>query len=218
MPHAAYVFDAYGTLFDVHSAVRRLAAEIGPAGQRVSEIWRAKQLEYTWVRSLMSGYRDFRALTEAALDIAIAAAAPESAALKPKLLDAYRHLDAYPDVRPALARIRQAGARTFILSNGTAEMLAEACAGAGIGELFDGLISADEVQVYKTSARVYALAEERAGARGTAIAFLSSNRWDVAGAVRHGFTGIWVNRTSQPDEYPDLAPQAVIGSLAELKV
>ena len=112
MAFGTYVFDAYGTLFDVHAAVRRCSAAIGPEGQRVCEIWRAKQLEYSWVRALMGRYRDFWTLTEEALDYAIAVAAPDKAALKPALLDAYRRIDAYPDVRRVLERLKRRGART----------------------------------------------------------------------------------------------------------
>ncbi len=118
----AYVFDAYGTLFDVHAAVRRHAEAVGPNAQRLSDIWRTKQLEYSWVRTLMDRYRDFWSLTEDALDYAIAAAAPEAAAMKPALLDAYRGLDAYPEVRDMLARLKP-DATLAILSNGSTEML-----------------------------------------------------------------------------------------------
>src|ERR1700680_803491 len=135
MAHGPDVFDAYGTLFDVHSAVRRCAAEIGPEGQRVSELWRTKQLEYSWVRALMGRYRDFWSLTTEALDYAISVAAPDRAALKPALLEAYRHIDAYPDVRPALDRLKERGAKIMILSNGSPDMLAAAAASAGIEDL-----------------------------------------------------------------------------------
>ncbi len=131
-------------------------------------------------------------------------------------MEAYRRIDAYPDVKPALARLRQGGARVFILSNGTEEMLADAAAASGIAGLLDGIISADVVRIYKTDARVYALVEKHADAPRGQIAFVSSNRWDVAGAVRYGFPATWVNRTDQPDEYADLAPRNVVRTLAEL--
>jgi 2-haloacid dehalogenase len=216
MPHGAYVFDAYGTLFDVHSAVRRCAAVIGPEGQRVSEIWRAKQLEYSWVRALMRRYRDFWALTVEALDYAIAVAAPDKVALKPALLEAYRDIDAYPDVRPALERLKNKCALIVILSNGSPDMLAAATVSAGIEDLLDAVISADQIRSYKTEPRVYALVTEHHHSEPSWISFYSSNRWDIAGATAHGFRTIWINRAAQPDEYHDLPPTAVVRSLNEL--
>ena len=118
MKFLLYVFDAYGTLFDVHSAVARLGDEIGPQADRLSELWRAKQLEYSWTRSLMGAHRDFRILTEEALDAAIARTAPLQPDLRERLLEAYERLDAYADAAPALAAIRASGARPAILSNG----------------------------------------------------------------------------------------------------
>ncbi|MCB1488992.1 MAG: haloacid dehalogenase type II [Bauldia sp.] len=211
----AYVFDAYGTLFDVHAAVRRHAAAIGPESQRLSEIWRTKQLEYTWVRSLMGRYRDFWALTEEALDYAIAVAAPEAAAVRPQLLAAYRELDAYPEVRDVLARLK-AGAKLAILSNGSPDMLDAAVASAGIGDLLDAVISVDAIRTFKTAPAVYDLVGERLGLRPEEVSFQSSNRWDIAGAVAYGFRAVWINRTGQPDEYPDLAPALVLPSLEGL--
>lgn len=211
----AYVFDAYGTLFDVHAAVRRHAGAIGPQSQRLSEIWRTKQLEYTWVRSLMGRYRHFWSLTEEALDFAIAAAAPDAASLKPALLDAYRELEAYPEVRDVLARLK-ASAKLAILSNGSPEMLDTAVASAGIGDLLDAVISVDALQVYKTAAQVYDLVGERLGVPPEAVSFQSSNRWDIAGATAYGFRAVWINRTGQPDEYHDLSPVAVMSSLEGL--
>lgn len=216
MAHGAYVFDAYGTLFDVHSAVRRCAAAIGPEGQRVSEIWRAKQLEYSWVRALMGRYRDFWALTVEALDYAIAVAAPDKVALKPALLEAYRDIDAYPDVRPALERLKNKGALISILSNGSPDMLAAATASAGIEDLLDAVISADQIRSYKTEPRVYALATAHHHSGPSSISFHSSNRWDIAGATAHGFRAIWINRAAQPDEYRDLPPAATVRSLNDL--
>ncbi|MEP0323592.1 MULTISPECIES: haloacid dehalogenase type II [Alphaproteobacteria] len=215
MTIGAYVFDAYGTLFDVHAAVRRHAGAIGPQSQRLSEIWRTKQLEYTWVRSLMGRYRDFWSLTEEALDFAIAAAAPDAASLKPDLLDAYRELEAYPEVRDVLTRLK-ASAKLTILSNGSPEMLYTAVASAGIGDLLDEVLSVDALQVYKTAPQVYDLVGERMGVRPEAVSFQSSNRWDIAGATAYGFRTVWINRTGQPDEYPDLPPVAVMSSLEGL--
>jgi 2-haloacid dehalogenase len=217
MTAEAYVFDAYGTLFDVHAAVRRHAEAIGAQrSERLSEIWRQKQLEFTWIRALAGRYRDFADLTEEALDWALARTAPDQAGLKPALLESYRQLDAYPEVRGVLTRLKATGARTAILSNGTAEMLASAIAAADIGHLLDQCFSVDVLRTYKTDPRVYALAAAGLGVAPGAISFQSSNRWDIAGAVAAGFRAVWVNRSGQPDEYRDLAPYAVIPTLAGL--
>lgn len=212
----AYVFDAYGTLFDIHSAVRRHAVALGPAAQRVSDLWRAKHLEYAWVRSLAGRYRDFWALADELLDYALAAAAPDGLHLKPALLAAYRELDAYPEAKSVLSALKVAGARLAILSNGTPDMLRGAVEAAGMGELLDALVSIDEIGVYKTDPRAYALAERKLGVSGTAVSFQSSNRWDVAGARAYGFRTVWVNRAGQKDEYPDLPPDRVVRSLEAL--
>ncbi|MCX8255667.1 (S)-2-haloacid dehalogenase 1 [Beijerinckiaceae bacterium RH AL1] len=214
--HKAYVFDAYGTLFDVHSAIARQKATIGPKAEAMSETWRTKQIEYTWNTSLMGRWRDFRDLTAAALDTAAALHGGLPEGLRDKLVAAYEELDAYPDVAPALRALRAAGAKTAILSNGSREMLANATRAAGLTDLLDAVISVDEVRIYKTSPRVYALVEATLGVAPGDVAFQSSNRWDVAGAKAFGFDVNWVNRTGKPDEYVDLPPDRVIGSLSEL--
>ncbi len=216
MTRSLYVFDAYGTLFDVHSAVMRHAGDIGEGAARLSELWRLKQLEYSWVRSLMGRYRDFQALTEAALDHAIARHGGLAPDLRAKLLDAYAELDAYPDVRPALAALKQAGARTAILSNGSPAMLERAVRAAALSDGLDASLSVDAVQVFKTDPRVYDLVGAHFGTVPDDVVFVSSNRWDVAGATAYGFETYWINRARLPDEYEDLPPQRVLGSLAEL--
>ncbi|MGJ3264955.1 MAG: haloacid dehalogenase type II [Salinarimonas sp.] len=210
------VFDAFGTLFDVHSAVARNAATIGPASVHLSEIWRAKQLEYTWTLSLMGRWEPFGTLTERALDQALARSPEVDPVVRDKLLESYRTLDAYPDVPGTLARLRARGARTAILSNGDGPMLAEALAAAGIGAALDAVLSVDQVRVFKTDPRTYALVEAHFGCAREDVLFVSSNRWDVAGAVAYGFAAAWVNRSSAPDEYEDLAPRAMIATLDEI--
>jgi 2-haloacid dehalogenase len=215
-PFKAYVFDAYGTLFDVNSAVMRHEAEIGAEARPFSALWRQKQLEYSWVLSLMGRFTDFWTLTERALDYAYAAFPGVDRGLRPQLLAAYRKLDAYPDVPEALRRLRGKGLKTAILSNGEPSMLADAVASAGISELLDHTFSVSSVGVYKTDARAYAQILGPLGARPGEIGFVSSNRWDVAGAAAFGLSPIWVNRAGVPDEYHDLAPIGVVRSLAEL--
>jgi 2-haloacid dehalogenase len=211
-----YVFDAYGTLFDVHSAVARHCEAIGPQAQRLSELWRSKQLEYTWTLTLMGRYRDFWQLTCDALDHAIAATGPLDAAMRDELLGAYRRLDAYGEVGNVLSALRRRGGRTAILSNGTAAMLGDAIQSAGLSGLFDTVFSLDPLQRYKTHSSCYALVCDQFGVAPQAVSFQSSNRWDIAGAAAFGMKTVWINRHGQPDEYADLPPDRVLDSLSGL--
>ncbi len=216
MRHAAYVFDAYGTLFDVHAAVRRHAAAIGPEGQALSELWRAKQLEYSWVRSLMDAYQDFWQLTEQALDFALARYPAVDRTIRQKLLDAYWSLDCYPEVPSVLKALKQEGVRIAILSNGSPQMLASAVKSAAIEPLLDAVFSVDEVKRFKTHPTVYELLTTAWRVYPSKISFQSSNRWDIAGAGRFGFETVWINRTALPDEYADHPPTLVLPNLTGL--
>jgi len=212
-----YVFDAYGTLFDVHAPVSRLAAEIGPVGPQLSAVWRERQLEYTWVLALAGRYRAFEDLTADALDFAISATCAEvSAELRARLLAAYRRLDAYPEVQATLASLKAQGKKTAILSNGIDAMLNDAVAAAGLAPHLDATLSVETVGVFKTDPRTYRLVIETFATEPHRVAFQSSNRWDIAGAKSFGFRCHWINRTNQPDEYPDLAPDAVLPDLKAL--
>ena len=212
-----YVFDAYGTLFDVHAAVARHASAIGPQAMRLSELWRAKQLEYTWVRSLAGApWRDFRELTAQALDFAAAMTGGLDPALRARLLAAYDELDAYPDALPALEALKGAGAKLAILSNGSPAMLESAVRAGGLDGLFDAILSVDARKVFKTAPTIYAMAAARFGAEPRAISFQSSNRWDIAAASLAGFRAVWINRAGAPDEYPDLPPARTLRGLDEL--
>jgi 2-haloacid dehalogenase len=211
-----YVFDAYGTLFDVHSAVARHKSLVGAQAERLSELWRTKQLEYSWTRSLMGAYRDFDALTRDALDFAAARCGGISAQAREKLLDAYATLDAYPDAAAVLAALRAQGAKTVILSNGTPPALARAIASAGLADWLDPSLSADTLRIFKTAPALYQMVCERYGLKPEQVSFQSSNRWDVAGATKFGFHSVWVNRIVAPDEYGDLPPARVIADLSAL--
>lgn len=216
-PPKAVVFDAYGTLFDVHSAVMRHADRIaGRQAQALSDLWRMKQLEYSWVRSLMGRHRDFWRLTEEALDFALARFPQDDPGLRADLLAAYRRLDAYPDAAPLLARLRQHGLSTAILSNGEPAMLAAAAESSGLATLLDRILSIEACGVFKTHPAAYALVTEAFGCEAGEVLFVSSNRWDIAGASAFGFRCVWINRAGNPDEYPDLPPVSVARSLAEL--
>jgi 2-haloacid dehalogenase len=212
----AYVFDAYGTLFDVHAAIARYRAEAGPDAERFSEIWRTKQLEYTWTLTLAGAYVDFWTLTQRALDYAFARFASVNQALRPKLLDAYFKLDAFPDALETVAALRSRGLRLAILSNGSPQMLAAAVEASELARSLDAVLSVDAVRVYKPRPEVYALVTDRFGLPAPEVIFVSSNRWDVMGAASFGFNAVWVNRGRMPDEYPDGQPSRVIATLAEL--
>lgn len=210
------VFDAYGTLFDVHSAVQRHADEIGSAAPQLSETWRVKQLEYAWVLSLIGGYEGFWTLTEKALDFALERHPGVDRGLRSTLLDAYRRLDAFPEVPRTLKALREAGLKTAILSNANQQMLEEVVASARLSDRLDAVLSVDEVGIFKPAQRAYALACEALNAVPESVVFCSSNRWDIAGATASGFTTVWVNRKTMPDEYPELAPTQVVRGLDQL--
>lgn len=214
-----FMFDAYGTLFDVHSAVQRAGQSLGPRAEAISALWRAKQLEYTWTLSLMGrgGDHDFAALTARALDFSLARFAINDPALRAQLLDAYQVLDAYPDVAPALVTLKAIGHRTAIFTNGTRSMVDAAIAASGIGALLDHVITVEPVGSFKPRPDVYAHAQRVVGAAsGSDIVFVSSNRWDVAAAASVGFAPVWVNRTGQPPEYQGLDPLTTVRDLGGL--
>ncbi|MCC6206155.1 MAG: haloacid dehalogenase type II [Hyphomicrobiales bacterium] len=216
MRYTAYVFDAYGTLFDVHAAVRRHADEAGPQGGLLSELWRAKQLEYSWVRSLMGAYADFWQLTEQSLDFALKKVPSVDPALRTKLLEAYWRLDCYPEVPAVLKALKADGARLAILSNGSPAMLDSAVRSAALDQVLDDVISVDAVRRYKTDPAVYDLLTTNWRLYPNAVSFQSSNRWDVAGATKFGFRTVWINRSDQPDEYRDYPPALILPSLGGL--
>jgi 2-haloacid dehalogenase len=209
----AFVFDAYGTLFDVHAAIGRHRAAAGTDADRFSEIWRSKQLEYTWTLTLSGHYVDFWTLTERALDFAFARFSSVDKVLKPKLLDAYLALDAFPDARAVLRDLKARGEATAILSNGSPKMLAAAVAAAKID--LDAVLSVDAIRIYKPRPEVYALVTDRFRLAPEEIVFVSSNRWDVMGAANFGFRTAWINRAQMPEEYGP-APDAVLTDLRGL--
>lgn len=210
------VFDAYGTLFDVHSAVAAHRAAAGDRADAISTMWRQKQIEYSWLRSLMQEYADFWQLTQDALDYALAAHGISDAALREKLLSAYQTLRAYPDATACLQALRDDRRRLAILSNGSPDMLASAVSSAGLDGMFEAVLSVESVGVFKVDPRVYALVPERFKVAPEEVCFVSSNAWDVAGAAHFGFQVAWINRLGQPPENLPGRAKAVISSLAEL--
>jgi 2-haloacid dehalogenase len=212
----AFVFDAYGTLFDVHAAIARHRADAGPEADRVSEIWRTKQLEYTWTMTLAGDYMDFWTLTQRALDYAFARVSSVNRALRPKLLEAYLQLDAFPDAPQALTELKLQGFRLAILSNGSPPMLDAAVKASGFDRLLDAVFSVDAVRAYKPRPEVYALVTEGLSVAAQEIVFVSSNRWDIMGAALFGFRPVWVNRARMPEEYPEHTPVQIVTDLAAL--
>ena len=211
-----FVFDAYGTLFDVHAAIARFRSQAGLEADRMSEVWRAKQLEYSWTLTLAGRYVDFWALTERALDYALTRFPSVDKTLRPKLLDAYFQLDAFPDARTALRALKARGHKTGILSNGSPNMLKGAVAAAGVGGDLDAVLSVDALKMFKPRPEVYRLVTDHYQCKPTDVTFVSSNRWDVMASVSVGFGGLWVNRSKMPDEYFDFPPKQVLSDLNSL--
>ncbi len=212
----AVVFDAYGTLFDVASAAESARDAVGERWQTLAEVWRAKQLQYTWLRSLMGRHVDFWQVTGDALDFALAGIGIDDPTLRARLMELYERLGAYPEARAALERLRAAGLRLAILSNGAPRMLATAAQSAGLAQLLDAVISVEAVGIYKPHPSVYQLAVQQLGVWAGEIVFVSSNGWDACGAKAFGFRVAWCNRARQPPERIPEPPDAEISSLAEL--
>lgn len=212
----ACVFDAYGTLFDVHSAVGKHRGRLGDKAGVVSGTWRTKQLEYTWQRTLLDRYVDFWRITADGLDYALEAHAVDDAALRDDLLHAYLRLDCYPEVPGVLSTLKDAGLLAAILSNGSPMMLEAAVESAGIGHLLDAVISVDALGMYKPSPEVYQLALDALEVGRGQVSFQSSNAWDAAGAATFGFRVAWCNRFGQTRERLPDAPDVEIGTLDEL--
>jgi len=210
------VFDAYGTLFDVHSPVGRTAAVLGDKAPAVSRTWREKQLQYTWLRSLMRIHADFWQVTGEALDFALELHGIDDAVVRDQLMQAYLTLDAYGDVAPALAKLNAAGLKTAILSNGSPKMLAAAVASAGMDGDLDAVLSVEDVGIYKPDPRVYRMAVDRFAVAPREVCFVSTNGWDAAGAAHFGFQVVWMNRFGQISERLPGEPRAVIEALDAL--
>jgi 2-haloacid dehalogenase len=215
-PIEACVFDAYGTLFDVNSAAQSAQDLLGAKWQPLAELWRSKQLQYTWLRGLSGRHADFWQVTGNALDFALATFQIEDAALRERLMSLYLKLSAYPEVADTLKRLKSAGMKLAILSNGTPAMLAAATVNAGIDGLFDAVLSVEEVGVYKPHPSVYGLACERLRVAAENVCFLSSNGWDAYSAKAFGFRVLWCNRSGQIPEKIPQTPDGEIKTLAEL--
>jgi 2-haloacid dehalogenase len=212
----ACVFDAYGTLLDFNSAVMKCRDEISESAVQLSDIWRQKQLQYTWLRSLMGTHAEFWQVTGEALDFALAATGIENPDLRARLMALYRELDTFTEVTDTLTHLKTAGMKTAILSNGSPDMLNAAAAASGIDTLLDAVLSVEDVGVYKPDPRVYQLAVDRLDVAAGNICFMSSNGWDAAGAGAFGFRVVWVNRYGQPVEHLPAKPDVILDTLTPL--
>jgi len=212
----ACVFDAYGTLFDVHSAVARGGHVLGDKAGAVSALWRQKQLEYTWLRSLMGAHTDFWQVTQDSLSYALAAHDCADERLHAELMELYLRLDAYADAADTLEILNASGRATAILSNGAPKMLSAAVDSAGLADHLDAVLSVEEVGIYKPDRRVYQLAVDRLDTAPERICFVSANAWDAAGAAHFGFRVAWLNRFDQRPERLPGRPAAVLRNLSEL--
>ncbi|MBK8175322.1 MAG: haloacid dehalogenase type II [Rhodospirillales bacterium] len=210
------VFDAYGTLFNVAAATQRCRDALGPSADAFAALWRSKQLEYSWLRSLRGDYIDFWRVTGQSLDFALASFGIDDPALRSRLMELYFVLATYPEVSGVVQTLRAAGLKTAILSNGSPNMLTAAVQSGGLIGLFDAIISADAAGIFKPSPKVYDLAVERLRAPAERLWFVSSNYWDVSGAAAFGFRVVWVNRAgARRDPLPGV-PEHEIASLEAL--
>ncbi len=212
----ACVFDAYGTLFDFASAARSCRTDIGDDFDKLTALWRDKQLQYTWLRAVQNRHADFWQVTGDALDFAMETLGLQRAGLRDRLMGLYLALDSFPEVPDLLRRLKGADLRLAILSNGTPQMLDAVVNNAKLDGLFDAILSVEEVGIYKPDRRVYQLAVDRLGIPKERICFLSSNAWDAYAASAFGMQVVWCNRYGQRRERLPGNPDDEIKSLAEL--
>jgi len=211
----AIIFDAYGTLFDVNSAAEKCKSKIGDKWESFANYWRKTQLEYTWLRSLMGRHKDFWQITEDSLDKSMRAFNIDKA-MKNELLDLYRILSPYPEVKETLEKLKEKKYKLAILSNGTPSLLNELVKSNGLQNLFDDIFSIEEVKIYKPSSKVYDMPIRKYNIKNEEVAFLSANTWDVSGGGNYGFTSVWVNRNKNIFDNLDYKPKNEISGLNQL--
>ncbi len=212
----ACIFDAYGTLFDYTSAASRCRDVLGEKFAQVNALWREKQLQYSWLRAIEGRHADFWQVTGDALDFVLETAGVADRTVRDRLMALYLRLDTFPEVPDMLKRLRTAGFKTAILSNGSPEMLDAAVQGAGIGVFFDAVVSVEAVGVYKPNPKVYEYAIDLLGIKPAEIAFQSSNAWDAHAASLCGMRVVWCNRNRQRPERLPGSPDFEIATLADL--
>ena len=212
----AFIFDAYGTLFDVNAACRELSIEVGEKWQELSTLWRLRQVEYTWLRNSMNAYIDFWQITSDSLDYAMDTLNINNKNLRSNLLKLYLKLEAYPEVKGVLEKLKEEGFKIGILSNGSKKMLDSAVKNANISGLLDEVISVEECKVYKPSNKVYELVEIKMGIKKEQVLFFSSNAWDMHAASNYGFNTIWVNRFNAKLERLPGKPLKIVNSIEKI--
>ena len=215
MKTKAVVFDAYGTLFDVNSAAKRCKDKIGAKWETFANFWRTTQLEYTWLRSLMERHKNFWEVTEDSLDKSMSVFNINKS-MKSELLNLYKILSPYPEVRGVLEDLKKKNFKLAILSNGTPALLDELVASNKLNNLFDDLFSIEEVKVYKPDSRVYEIPVKKYNIKASEITFLSANTWDVSGGGNYGYNSIWVNRNNSVFDILDFQPKNEIDNLTQL--
>ncbi len=210
------IFDAYGTLFDVSAIVDGCREQLAERADQLADMWRRKQLEYTWLRSLMGRHTDFWHVTGESLDYAMNALGIADPPLRARLMEAYLTPAAYPEARAALEALKAAGHRLAILSNGSPTMLTSATMATGLDLLLDDVLSVESVGVFKPHPSVYGLVQDRFDCPPASVAFMSANGWDAAGAAAFGFRVVWINRAGLPREILPASPHIEVRTLAEL--
>ena len=211
----AIVFDAYGTLFDVNSAAEKCKGKIGDKWEGFANFWRTTQLEYTWLRSLMKRHKDFWQITEDSLDKSMKAFKIDSS-MKSELLNLYKVLSPYPEVKEVLKKLKEKECRLAILSNGTPALLNELVKRNNLENIFDDLFSVEEVGIYKPDSKVYDMPVKKYQIKADKAAFLSANTWDVSGGGNYGYNAIWVNRNNNIFDNLDFKPKSEINNLTQL--
>ena len=211
----AIVFDAYGTLFDVNSAAEKCKGKIGDKWEGFANFWRTTQLEYTWLRSLMKRHKDFWQVTEDSLDKSMKAYKID-ASMKSELLNLYKVLSPYPEVKEVLKKLKEKKYRLAILSNGTPALLNELVKSNNLENIFDDLFSIEEVGIYKPDSKVYDMPIKKYQIKAEEIAFLSANTWDVSGGGNYGYSAVWVNRNKNIFDNLDYKPKNEVSDLTQL--
>jgi 2-haloacid dehalogenase len=209
------VFDAYGTLFDVNSAAEKYKDKIGDKWEEFASFWRSTQLEYTWLRSLMKRHKDFWTITEDSLDKSMKVFGVDMS-MKNDLLNLYKILSPYPEVKEVLEDLKKKDLKLAILSNGTPSLLNELVKSNSLDNLFDDLFSIEEVKIYKPDAKVYDMPINKYKIKPNEITFLSANTWDVSGGGNYGYNAIWVNRNKSIFDNLDYSPKHQVNDLKGL--
>ena len=211
----ALVFDAYGTLFDVNSAANKCKEKIGEDWEKFANFWRTTQLEYTWLRSLMGRHRDFWKITEDSLEKSMQVFGVDKN-MKNELLNLYKVLSPYPEVKNVLETLKDQNFKLAILSNGTPSLLNELVSSNDLNNLFDDLFSVEEVKVFKPASKVYEIPTKKYNIKANQIIFLSSNTWDVSGGGNFGYNSVWVNRNKSKFDLLDYQPKNEVNNLTQL--